>query len=308
MRVSIVTTTLNALPYIAETTRSVLQSSYGDLEYLIVDAGSSDGTREFLSGLHDPRLRVTILDGARQYEALDWGLRESTGIVVAWLNGDDLYFPWTVSCVAKLFVEFPQVQWITGLPVFVNAEGHATLVSSPSSYPRKFIENGWFNESAYGNLVQESMFWRRDLYFDSGGLNLTYDLAADFELWTRFAHLTSLEAVNVPLAAWRKHGSNRSLVKAKAYLEDVADATAGLPRMGALKKWLCRRMATRHALRLFEWHRTPCIYYSMTQSQWKRSTRFRPISRYGLQYLVKEFVASREEALRHGSSRASSDD
>ena len=295
MRVSIVTTTLNARPYIAETTRSVLQSPCPDLEYLVVDAGSQDGTSEFLRNLEDPRVRFEILAGARQYEALDWGLRQSTGDVVAWLNGDDLYFPWTISCVAKIFTEFPQVQWITGLPAFVNGEGHCTLIATPSSYPRRYIRNGWFNELAYGNLVQESMFWRRDLYLRAGGLNLKYDLAADFELWTRFASLAPLEAVNIPLAAWRRHDQNRSIVKAKAYLQDVAEASSGLPRINKLKAWLCRNMATKHALRLAEWHRTPWIYYSLSQSRWKRGTAFRPISRYGLQYLKMEFLAARDE-------------
>ena len=71
MRVSIVTTTLNALPYIVETTRSVLQSTYSDLEYLVIDAGSTDGTIEYLRSLRDERLRVEFREGLGQYEAVD---------------------------------------------------------------------------------------------------------------------------------------------------------------------------------------------------------------------------------------------
>jgi hypothetical protein len=295
MRISIVTTTFNALPYIAETTRSVLQSAYSDLEYLIVDAGSTDGTQEFLLGLRDKRLRVEIKAGARQYEALDWGFREATGDVLAWINGDDLYYPWTISCVGHLFNEFPQVHWLTGLPTFINGEGDCTVIGTPSSYPRKYIQNGWFSEFAYGNLVQESMFWRRDLYCRAGGLVLRYELAADFELWTRFARLAALEAANIPLAAWRKHGNNRSLVQADAYLREVGAIGSRLPRLNIVKGWLCRGAATKHALRLAEWHRTPWIYYSLTQSRWRRTTAVRPISRYGLQYLKMEFLAAREQ-------------
>jgi glycosyltransferase involved in cell wall biosynthesis len=296
MRISIVTTTLNALPYIADTTRSVLQSSYSDLEYLIIDGGSSDGTIDFLMQLRDPRVRVEIRSGARQYEALDWGLRQSTGQILAWINGDDFYFPWTISCVARLFTEFPEVEWVTGLPVFANEEGLCTVVSSPSSYPRRYIRNGWFSDFAYGNLVQESMFWRRDLYLRSGGLNLKYDLAADFELWTRFARFAPLEQAAVPLAAWRKHRNNRSAVSAGAYLGDVAEICLLLPRINRVKAWLCRRTVTKHALRLAEWHKTPWIYYSLTQAQWKRGTALRPISRYGFQQLKMEFLTGRGHA------------
>jgi glycosyltransferase involved in cell wall biosynthesis len=302
MRVSIVTTTLNALPYIAQTVRSVLQTPHPELEYLIVDAGSTDGTIEFLRSLDDARVRVEVLAGARQYEAIDWALRHSTGDVMAWLNGDDLYFPWTIACIAQIFTQFSQVDWITGLPAFLNHEGHCTLLAKPSSYPRRYIRNGWFSEFAYGNLVQESMFWRRDLYVRAGGLNLNYELAGDFELWTRFARHAALEAIDVPLSAWRKHTKNRSIVGATAYRSEVAKANSQLPPINRLKGWLCSRAATKHALRLMEWHRSPWIYYSLTQARWMRSAAFRPISRYSIQYLKREFDASRLKPSEKASS------
>ena len=293
MRVSIVTTTLNALPYIVETTRSVLQSTYSDLEYLVIDAGSTDGTIEYLRSLRDERLRVEFREGLGQYEAVDWGFKQSSGDILAWLNGDDIYWPWTISCVAHLFTEFPEVSWITGLPAFVNAEGHCTMIGSLCSYPTRYIQNGWFSEYGFGNLVQESMFWRRDLYQKAGGLNLAYKHAADFELWTRFAQHAALEAVSVPLAAWRKHAKNRSITGLSAYLRDVETVKAALPPIGWFKAWLCRRRATKHALRLLEWHRTPWIYFSLVDSKWRRGNDIRPISRYGLQHLRMEFKASK---------------
>ncbi len=293
MRISIVTTTFNALPYLADTVASILQSHRTDLEYLIVDAGSSDGTLDLLTRIHDPRMRFEVLHGAGQYEALDWGLRHTTGEVMAWLNADDLYLPWTIETVSQLFAQFPAMQWITGLPTFLDRAGACTLLSSPSSYPRRSIANGWFHEFAYGNLVQESMFWRRELYLHAGGLNTKYQLAGDFELWTRFARSAPLEAVNIPLAAWRKHGNNRSLVGAAAYRTEVAAITAEMPQMPAWKAWLCRQLTSRHVLRLMEWHRTPWIYYSMGQSRWRRGLALRPISRYSLQYLTTQYLAGR---------------
>jgi glycosyltransferase involved in cell wall biosynthesis len=295
LRISIVTTTFNAMPYIVDTTRSVLQSSYPDLEYLIIDAGSSDGTLEHLRSIQDSRVRLEVMKGSRPYEAVDWGFRHASGDVLAWLNGDDLYYPGTISCAAKLFTEFPDVDWITGLPSFVDAEGQCTMVALLSSYPKQYIENGWFTDSALGSLIQESMFWRRGLYEAAGGLNLDYDLAGDFELWTRFAKHAPLVAVSTLFAAWRRHGRNRGLIGASAYLNEVRRATVDLPRMNWLKGWLCRRMATRHFLRLAEWHRTPWIYFSMTESRWKRGTAFRPIARYSFQHLLMEFLAKRKQ-------------
>lgn len=288
MRVSIVTTTYNALPFVADTVRSVLQSSYPDLEYFIVDAGSEDGTQELLHGLRDSRVRFEILEGAPQYVALDWALRRTTGDIAAWLNGDDLYLPWTVSCVAQLFEEFSDLQWLTGLPAFVDGNGHCTMMGNLSSYPQRYIRNGWFSERAFGNLVQESMFWRRSLYERAGGLNLRYHHAADFELWTRFAAHAPLEALDVPLAAWRRHGRNRSLVGVSDYLGEVDQISLGLPKLDPVRRWLCARRATKHALRLAEWHKTPWIYFSWSKSRWTRTTTLRPISRYRFQYLGRQ--------------------
>jgi glycosyltransferase involved in cell wall biosynthesis len=302
LRISVVTTTLNAMPYIVDTTRSVLQSTYADLEYLIIDAGSSDGTLEYLRGIQDSRVRLEVIKGSRPYEAVDWGFRHASGDVLAWLNGDDLYYPGTISCVAQLFADFPDVEWITGLPSFVNAEGQCTMVAGQSSYPKRYIENGWFTEFAFGNLIQESMFWRRSLYEAAGGLNLSYDLAADFELWTRFAQRTPLVAVSTLLAAFRQHGNNRSLTRATAYLNEVERAKGGHRRMNWFKTWLCRRVVTRHALRLAEWHRTPWIYFSRTEARWKRGTAFRPISRYSLQHLIMEFRAAMQTKSLHQSA------
>jgi glycosyltransferase involved in cell wall biosynthesis len=289
-RISIVTTTLNAMPYIAETTRSVLQDGYPELEYILIDAGSTDGTLEHIMSLQDPRVKAEVIKGIRPYEAVDLGFKKSTGDVLAWLNGDDLYYPWTPSCVGKLFTKFPDVQWITGLPSFLDSEGHCTGAGGLSSHPRRYIQNGWFNESAYGYLQQEGMFWRRSLYEKAGGLNLKYEQAADFDLWARMAKHAELVAVTVPLAAFRRRGTNRSISGRDRYLRDVQDATKNLPKIGAIKNRICRAsMATKHALRLAEWHRTSCISFSLTESRWKLGSVIRPISRESIQQLVMEF-------------------
>jgi glycosyltransferase involved in cell wall biosynthesis len=294
MHLSVVTTSLNALPYIESTVKSVLSTAHADLEYLVIDAGSTDGTLEYLQGIRDSRFRLVVMPGSRPYEAVDWGLRNSSGEVLAWLNADDQYLPWTIACVARIFSQFPDVHWITGIPCFINGDGDCTLTSLPSSYPRRYIRNGWFNEMLYGNLVQESMFWRRSLYFDAGGLNLAYDQAADYELWCRFAQRTELSALATPLAAWRRHGKNRSLTGHSRYLAEVAEIRKSLPEPFLLKRWLCRSQAGRHALRCAEWHTAPWIYYSFGKSAWRHDTLFRPIARYSPQFLMRQFLASQQ--------------
>jgi len=241
-------------------------------------------------GLRDSRVKAEVIKGIRPYEAVDLGFRKSSGDVLAWINGDDIYYPWTISCVGKLFAQFPAVEWITGLPSFLDGEGHCTSTGGLASHPRRYIQNGWFNESAYGFLQQEGMFWRRSLYEKVGGLNLKYSQAADFDLWTRMAQHAELVAVSVPLAAFRRRGTNRSVVGRPLYLRDVEDATKNLPKLGAIKNWLClANMVTKRGLRLAEWHRTSCLSFSLTESRWKLASVIRPISRESLQQLMMEF-------------------
>lgn len=289
-RISVVTTTLNAMPFIAQTTRSVLQDGYPELEYILIDAGSTDGTIEHIMGLKDSRVKVEVIKGIRAYDAVDLGFKKSTGDVLAWLNGDDVYYPWTPSFVGKLFTKFPDVQWITGLPSFLDGESHCTAAGGMSSHPRRYIRNGWFKESAYGYLQQESMFWRRSLYEKAGGLNLKYKQAADFDLWVRMAQHAELVAVSVPLSLFRRHGINRSYVGRADYLREVEDATKDLPSLGPIRNLLCRSgLMGRHLMRLAEWHKTSCISFSLTESEWKLGSMIKPISRESIQQLLMEF-------------------
>ena len=270
MRISVVTTTLNAMPYIVETTHSVLQSQHHDLEYILIDAGSSDGTMEHIMSLKDSRVKARVIPNIKPYDAINVGFRESSGEVLAWLNGDDFYYPWTISCVGNLFTEFSNVEWIIGLPSLLNAEGHCTSVGRLAAYPRRYIQNGWFNELACGCLQQESMFWRRSLFEAVGGLNPVYDQAADCELWTRMAQHAELVALSVPLAAFRNRGTNRSIIGRSAYLRDVENATRSLPKRGFIIRYLNRASIwTQRAIRCLEWHRTSAIYFSKTESRWK---------------------------------------
>lgn len=267
--ISIVTTTLNAMPYIMETTRSVLQADCVDLEYFLIDAGSTDGTQEYLRGIADMRVRFHVKEGMRAYEAIHWGFREASGDVLAWINGDDIYYPWTLSLVSKLFAAFPQVQWLMGRPSMIDSNGHCTHVRRPACYPREYIQQGLFNEFCFGYLQQESMFWRRDTYENAGRLNLAYAQAADFDLWTRMARTAALTSLDVPLAAFRRHCRNRSTVGRTTYLDEVRDVSRALPRPSWLKRKLLEKGGLLRLLVLAsEWHQTPCLSFSVVDSCW----------------------------------------
>ena len=206
LRISIVTACLNAESHIERTLQSVLGQDYPALEYIIKDGGSTDGTLEKITPFQDKIHSLESKSDGGQYFAIQQGLNESRGEIMGWINADDQYFPGSLSLVNQIFTQFPEVEWIVGIPSFLNSDGHITKVStnSASAFYQPYIKEGFYREHLAGYLQQESMFWRRTLWDRVGGLNLTYKLAADFDLWTRFAASAELVQVVSPLAAFRE--------------------------------------------------------------------------------------------------------
>ncbi|HEY5792280.1 MAG TPA: glycosyltransferase, partial [Chthoniobacterales bacterium] len=115
MKFSIVTPSFNQASHLEGTLRSVLDQPGVDLEYLVVDGGSTDGSREVIER-HAGRLAwwCSERDGG-QYAAINKGFARTTGDILGWLNSSDLYLPWTLITVQQIFTQFPEVQWITSL-------------------------------------------------------------------------------------------------------------------------------------------------------------------------------------------------
>lgn len=294
-RLSVVTTSLNAMPYIRDTVHSVLAPSAGDIEYIIIDAGSTDGTLEFLRSIADDRLRVRVVDGIGQYDAISLGFSESAGDVLAWINADDLYFAWTVPTVSGVFRSLPDVRWLTGLPAFVSGAGEGLRIGSVvPAYPRKLIESGWYRDELLGSLQQEGMFWRRDLWEETGGFSLGLEWAADFDLWTRFARVSDLTTATVPLGCFRVRGGlQRSVSGHSLYCAEIEQVVARFPKPNALVAMICGLgTLPRCAARLVMHGSSPYVNYSKQAGRWHRALSMRPISRYSLPQLRME-AASR---------------
>jgi glycosyltransferase involved in cell wall biosynthesis len=102
-KISIVTACLNSVDYIEETIRSILNQNYPDLEYIIIDGGSTDGTIEVIKK-YKSQLKYFISEKDLGHaNALNKGFKVSTGEIMAYLNADDIYMPWTLKTISKIF-------------------------------------------------------------------------------------------------------------------------------------------------------------------------------------------------------------
>jgi len=290
-RISVVTSCFNAEAWVEDTLRSVLQQRYPKLQYIFIDGASSDGTLAIAQRYEDQLAVLRSEPDEGQYHGIQKGMALADGDVMAWLNGDDAYCPWTLSAVGEVFARFPDIDWIIGTPSFMNERGQCVRVSgnSGSAYPREFIRQGWFRHELAGYLQQESMFWRRSLWERVGGLDLNLSLAADFDLWRRFAEHAELVSVNVPLAMFRQHAQQRSALGLQRYETEVRRACSTLSPPPAL--WA--RVAAggerrRHLCRMLSWHRSPVIAYSSQQQAWLKTTAWRPLARTSVADLLLE--------------------
>jgi len=291
--ISIVTPCYNMEAYVGRTVESIVSQGYPRLQYIVVDGGSTDGSLGVLRGYGD-RIHTLISepDGG-QYHAVQKGLDRATGDVLAWLNSDDIYYPWTLAIVGEVFEKFPDLDWLVGLPSAINARGQCiTMASGPVAYPREFIANGWAHGRFGPHLQQESMFWRRRLMERAGGLDLRWKYAADFELWTRFARFAQPVAITVPLAAFRARPGQRS--GHAQYQQDMREICRSLPNPPRLWRLLAQSSRAAGCLcRLAVWRGCEVISYSRQHEEWVKFRLRRPLSRSSFGQLILDYDMTR---------------
>lgn len=201
MKISIVTPVKNGEQFLSETMESVL-SQHGEfnLEYILVDGGSTDGTLaiigEFKSRVELGTYKTNCLSidiklvtqrDEFMYQAVSTGLQLAKGDIVSYINSDDLYFPNAFSTIAHVFVKYPDVKWISGYPVRYNNKGEVIRVVMPFHYKTTLIEQGFYG-TTLPFIQQESVFWRKELNTCIDFTTLEkLSLAGDYFIWHSFA-------------------------------------------------------------------------------------------------------------------------
>lgn len=285
-KISIITPCLNSANYLEETILSVLNQNYKNLEYIIIDGGSTDGTVDIIKK-YEKHLAFWVSETDNgMYWAIQKGFNKSTGELMAWLNSDDKYHQGALKNVAQIFSEIEDIEWITGTPSLFNRDGSCVKVFPVTRWSKSRF---WIGD--YKWLQQEAVFWRRSLWERADStLNLTFTLAADFELWCRFFQRANLYTVESIFSGFRLHGNQQSILNESDYNSEVNKIVKILRPQGSqfirygflkcfwqIKKSLAKLnfqvtnfMASVIMLAIDKLHKyPPIIYFDFGSNKWK---------------------------------------
>jgi Glycosyl transferase family 2 len=248
-RLTVVMPSYNQATFLEAAIRSVLLQGYPNLEYIVVDGGSTDGSLEILRK-YVPWLNCVISepDGG-QYDAINKGFKLSTGTVMTWLNSDDMCAPNSLWAVGSIFGELRDVvHWITGLPAMWDRDDHLGLVLPRPNLSRRLLRLGAYDGVTLNFIQQEGTFWSRDLWLRSGAaLDTSLQLAADYELWCRLADHAQLYGTSVVLAGSRRHPDQKTAHAMQIYMAEMAQCRAARPWRWTEQHWLARGIKRRLA-------------------------------------------------------------
>jgi len=243
-RIALVTPVFNSGPYIEATIESVLSQEYPNLDYFIVDGGSTDGTVEVIRK-YEARISGWISEPDRgMYDALNKGFARTTGEVMGWISATDLLLPGGLAAVGGVFRDLPEVRWITGRPSWIDEGGKTTKVGEIPQWSRTPFLAGY---NRY--IQQESTYWRRSLWDEAGGrVDDSRRIASDFELWVRFFRHAPLYSVDASIGGFRMHEASlglQTLEECHRIQDEIVEAELKrMPGTSALKLW---RMMNRAA-------------------------------------------------------------
>ncbi|MAE64450.1 MAG: glycosyl transferase [Phycisphaeraceae bacterium] len=205
--VSIVTPSFNQGRFIDATVRSVVEQDYPNVEYLVVDGGSTDETLDVLRRYEDALTWISESDDG-QSDAVNKGIARTQGAIVGWVNSDDAYCPGAISAVVEAFRANPDAGMIYGGAEWMAEDG-STI--APAVSIERYRYERLLNYSNF--IVQPAAFFRREAIEAVGGLDMSLHYVMDYDLWLRLGrrfHVVHLEG--------------RTLARARCYEETKSSA------------------------------------------------------------------------------------
>ena len=218
---TIVTPVLDGAARLPEALASVREQGYPDLEHVVVDGGSTDGTVELLEGAEGIRWISEPDRGLA--DAMNKGIAMATGDLVGWLNADDVYLPGALHAVGEAAAAHPEAMWITGRCPIIGADG-AEIRRPITAYKNALLRRYSFGRYLTQNFIScPSTFVRRAAYAEAGPLDVRYRYSMDYDVFLRIARRHDPLVLDRDLAAFRMDEGSLSMSGFERQFEEHAE-------------------------------------------------------------------------------------
>ena len=221
--VSIITPSFNQAAFLEQTIRSVLEQDYPNIEYWVIDGGSTDNSVEIIKQ-YAPRLAGWLSEKDKgQADGINKGLAKATGEIIGWLNSDDLYYPGAIAGAVEDFRLHPEASFVFSDVESIDEHGNAFNLMRYDDWKLPDL-------MTFHIIGQPGVFMRRAVLEQAGYLDLNYNYLLDVQLWLRMAAIA--EPYYAPEEVWaaaRIHSDAKNIAHAKDFGAEAF----------RLAKWLC---------------------------------------------------------------------
>lgn len=203
--VTIITPSFNQAPYLEETIQSVLNQTYPNIEYIIMDGGSTDGSVEIIKR-HQKKLTQWVSEKDRgQTDAINKGFALAKGEILAWINSDDTLLPNAVGEAVEYLQDHPDVGLVYGDTNYIDEKSRVIgrFPASQTDLPR--LRRG------YVHIPQQASFFRKSIWDQVGPLDPEFFFAMDYDLWVRIAQLSGIHYLPRLWANFRLHRGAKTI-------------------------------------------------------------------------------------------------
>jgi glycosyltransferase involved in cell wall biosynthesis len=247
--VSIVTPSLNQATFIEKTILSVLNQDYPNIEYIVMDGGSTDGTLDILPKYNDDLIWVSEPDKG-QSDAINKGFQRAHGEIFAWLNCDDTYLPGAVRTAVQFLAEHPDAAMVYGGANFVDDNGELKRRGRAVEFD--------LNRPCESIIPQPAAFFRKAAFEEVGRVDINLHYHMDLDLWIKMASKFKMHSIPYALANIRVSLDTKTASMSEQHWKELflIGQRYGLEVISP--KYVLRRRARKHfynGIMFYEGHR-----------------------------------------------------
>ena len=225
MKISIITPNYNYAKFLPSSIESILNQDYDNLEYIIVDDGSTDESvsiiRQYENHYPD-KIKFILQSNYGQTSALNKALKAVSGDIICWLNSDDMFCENVFTKVINIFKKYPLVEVVFGDIYVVNQSGEQ--IKLIKYLPFDYL-SGIFN--GFGKIIPSNgIFWKSNLSKETGLMDERFHYAMDSEYWSRILYKRKIVHIPIPIAKFRYHENAKTIKRSKKNSKDFLLASA----------------------------------------------------------------------------------